>query len=110
MTSIVLGDQAMKASYISQIQDRAVDIERSSAQAHTAFNEEFARKAEEVVKQTESADNHGIREDEEKQEQQQEQRRRHRRRPEEPDQDEILEDWPMGPDNDGHPHHLNIIA
>ena len=23
-------------------------------------------------------------------------------RPEEPDQDEIIEDWPMGPEDDGH--------
>ena len=110
MSSIILGDQAMKASYISQIQDRSVDIQRSSTQAHVAFNEELTRKAEEVVKETEETENNGIRNDQERKKQQEEQHKRRRRRPEEPEQDEILEDWPMGPDNDGQQHSLNIIA
>ncbi len=109
MSSITLGDQAMKASFIVQIQDRAVDIERSSTQAHNAFNEELARRAEEVVEETEAAENGGIRNDEERKEGQKQKKRR-RKRPDEPDQDEIIEDWPMGPDNDGHKHNLNIIA
>lgn len=109
MSSIILGDQAMKASFISQIQDRSVDIERSSAQAHNAFNEELARRAEEVVEETEQAENNGIKDDDERGHEQKQQKRR-RRHPEEPEGDELLEDWPMGPNDDGQPHSLNIIA
>lgn len=109
MDSLSISEQAVKATYVSQIQDRHVDIDRASNQAQLAFNEELARKAEEVVEETEEAGQQIIREDEEKGHSQQEKKRR-RRNPDEPEEDELLEDWPMGPDDDGKPHSLNIIA
>lgn len=109
MSSIILGDQAMKASFISQIQDRSVDIVRSSAQAHHAFIEELSRRAEEVVEETEKSENKEIRDNDERS-QDQKQKKRRRRHPDEPESDELLEDWPMGPNDDGHVHKLNIIA
>ncbi len=110
MSSIIQGEQAMKATYVSQIQDRSVDIQRANAQAQTAFNEEFARRAEEVVEETEEVENNGIRNDQEGQKQEQEQKKQRRRRPNDPDLDDITDDWPMGPDDDGQIHKLNIIA
>ena len=109
MDSLSIPEQAVKASYVSQIQDRHVDIERSSDQAHLAFNEELARKAEEVVEETEEVEQQIIRDDEEKGHSQKDKKRR-RKNPEEPEGDQLTEDWPMGPDDDGKPHAINVIA
>lgn len=101
-------ENIIKSSLVQVIQDRDVDIARSSQQAHEAFQQELSRRSREVVHEVEEADQNGVDEDPEK-ERQGKGRKGKRRMPQEPE-DELLKGWTMGPDDDGKPHTINIIA
>lgn len=103
-------DNVVKSSLVQQIQERDTDINRSSNQMHDAFAKEMARKSHEVVTEVEHTENHGINADNEGDEGRGgKQKKQHRRNPDDPD-DPLMEGWSMGPDDDGKPHSINIIA
>lgn len=102
-------DNVMKSAYVSQIQDRSVDVARADHQAQSAFHEELTRQANEVVENVQEADQEEINEKNEKEKQREGKKKRRRRNPEEGEEKQA-DGWTMGPDDDGKPHVINIIA
>lgn len=102
-------DSIIKSALVQQIQDRDVDIARSSQQAQQAFQAELARQAEEVVENVMETEQNGVDEDSENETGGGKKKKR-RRSPNEPEDDDPAQGWTMGPDDDGRPHTINIIA
>lgn len=99
----------VKSSLVQQIQERDTDIARSSHQMQEAFAKELERKSHESVNEVEHVEQDGVNADAEKEGGGQKGKKRRRRNPDDPD-DPLLEGWSMGPDDDGKPHTINIIA
>ena len=106
--SALIPDTPLKAPLVQQIQERDADIVRSTQQSQQAFAEEMARRGNEAVRETGETDQNGIDEDPERQ---QNGGKKKKRSPHYPGEEEdVSKGWTMGPDDDGKPHRINIIA
>lgn len=106
--SALIPDNPLKAPLVQQMQERDNDIVRSSQQSQQAFAEELARRGNEAVRETGETDQNGVDEDPERQQS----GKKKKRTPGHyaTDEDEVTKGWTMGPDDDGKPHRINIIA
>lgn len=107
MSLVNMQDSIVKASLVTQVQHRAAALARVQQSTQVPFNQELARRADEVVSQTAEAENEGIREnDEESRRHRREQRRRARHTGSDTDT-ETSGDLDT-PADDGGPHHIDI--
>lgn len=102
-------ENIVKSSLVQQIQERDTDIARSSQQMQEAFTKELDRKSHEVVSEVKHVEQDGVNPDADKEGSGKNGGKRKRRNPDDPD-DPMMEGWSMGPDDDGKPHTINIIA
>ena len=76
MRILNLQDGVVKSSLVQQVQSRAAEVARTQDSSNVVFNNELARQADEVVLQTNQAENDGIRQKEEREGRQRRRRRK----------------------------------
>ncbi len=107
MRILNLQDGVVKSPLVQQIQGRAAEVARTQDASHVAFNDELARQADEVVLQTNQAENDGIRDKEEREGRQR--RRRKRQTGKTHDDDSALAAG-KNPDHSGHASVIDITV